>query len=479
MSCDKCKERMKQYNRIWVCSCGNFMPIIIPEERVENYRYFPKDKDVFIVNGVKKRLKNPECKDCKRKMEMKNGTGNDSFYPRIIKSINLINNEDAKCCKSKEGIELILKRKIGEITNDEFLAKSKYIKDANAKEIEEEEKNLTEGLEALIKNIKSEKTEEIFTLQTDEESLVKNEAIAYKLLEYETLKKNKKDNLKDAIENTIKYEQAKNYDEIEKLLRKMGIKDISSVKDIEIINTAYGYTRKYRSEENVASNEIFKIRSFIDSSLKEKYDNGTIDFLNTKSKTEGILIELDKEKIIKFLQKNNEIMRNMQIQTDNEKELNKWFIENPDPTIINNYIKIKDNGDITKDIYTLLHTISHMFINVFGENCGLEKNSLGEMIFVNVPAIFIYSQTIQGHVLGALTDMFKRNLFNVLKDTYEDNKTCIFDPICMDMSNGSCVGCSYLDEVTCERFNLDLSRKVLYGYQNNDTGENISGYWEE
>ena len=102
--------------------------------------------------------------------------------------------------------------------------------------------------------------------------------------------------------------------------------------------------------------------------------------------------ELDKEKIIKFLQSNNEIMKNRIIQTDNEKELNKWFIENPDPTIIDRYSEIQEDGSCTKDVYTLLHTISHMFINVFGENCGLDKNSLGEMIFINVPAIFIHKQ---------------------------------------------------------------------------------------
>ena len=42
-------------------------------------------------------------------MKMINATDNASFYPRIIKSVNLIKNEDAKICSSKEGIELILK----------------------------------------------------------------------------------------------------------------------------------------------------------------------------------------------------------------------------------------------------------------------------------------------------------------------------------------------------------------------------------
>ena len=477
MNCDICKEHMKQYNRIWACSCGNFLPIKIAEDKIQNYRYFPKNKNGFIIDGKESMLKAPICKECNNSMKMINATDNASFYPRIIKSVNLIKNKDAELCRSKEGIELILKRKIGDVSNNEFEAKKV---DITSKLDNDEKIEMTlSGIDALIKNIKMGNKEEIFSLQTDDESLLKNEAIAYKLLEYETIKNNKLLTLENAIENSIKYEQTKLNTEIDSLLEKMGIIDISSISNIEIINTAYGYTRVYQSEENVLPNEKFQIRSLIDSSSREKYESGKIDFLNTRDKTEGILIELDKSKIIKFLQKNNEIMKNTRIQIDNEKELNKWFIEQPNPTIINKYSEIEEDGSCTKDVYTLLHTISHMFINVFGENCGLDKNSLGEMIFVNVPAIFIYSQTIQGHVLGALTDMFKRNLLNVLKDTYENNKVCIFDPICIDTSNGRCVGCSYLDEVTCEHFNLDLTRKFLYGYENRDTNENIIGFWEE
>ena len=51
-----------------------------------------------------------------------------------------------------------------------------------------------------------------------------------------------------------------------------------------------------------------------------------------------------------------------------------------------------------------------------------------------------------------------------LRDTYNDNKNCTFDPLCMNTSDGSCCACSFLDEVACEHFNKDLSRRLLYGY---------------
>ena len=169
MDCDICKEHMKQYNRIWACSCGNFLPIKIAEDKVENYRYFPKNKNGFVINGKESMLKAPKCKDCNNLMKMINATDNASFYPRIIKSVNLIKNRDAELCKSKEGIELILKRKIGDVSKDEFEEKRTSIM-TMAKDKQKIEMSVS-GFDALLKNIKMNNKEEIFALQTDDENM--------------------------------------------------------------------------------------------------------------------------------------------------------------------------------------------------------------------------------------------------------------------------------------------------------------------
>ena len=97
----------------------------------------------------------------------------------------------------------------------------------------------------------------------------------------------------------------------------------------------------------------------------------------------------------------------------------------------------------------------------------------------NAGAIFIYSKTNQGAVLGALTQTFDKYLYEMLKCLYRDNETCTFDPLCMNTSNGSCCACTYLDEVACEHFNKDLSRRLLYGYEEKGTDEKIINFWEE
>ena len=49
----------------------------------------------------------------------------------------------------------------------------------------------------------------------------------------------------------------------------------------------------------------------------------------------------------------------------------------------------------------------------------------------------------------------------------------------MNTSEGSCCACTYLNEVACEHFNNDLTRRILYGYGDVDSLEYIKNFWEE
>ena len=120
-----------------------------------------------------------------------------------------------------------------------------------------------------------------------------------------------------------------------------------------------------------------------------------------------------------------------------------------------------------------------MFINTISKFCGIEKNSLSEMILLNSASILIYSKSNQGAVLGALTQTFNKYLYEMLNSVYSENETCTFDPLCINSNKGSCCACTYLDEVACEHFNKDLSRRILYGFKDNATNEEILNFWEE
>ena len=117
----------------------------------------------------------------------------------------------------------------------------------------------------------------------------------------------------------------------------------------------------------------------------------------------------------------------------------------------------------TKAIYSILHTISHLLIKSAGINSGISKEGFAEIIFPNIPAIFIYPTSEQGHVLGSVSGMFENNYRKFISDAFENFEQCSFDPICTTHHDGSCFACTMLSEVSCEHFNKDLSRKYLYG----------------
>lgn len=476
MNCD-CNGKNKimyQYNRAWICSCGNIYSIDEYEVDTSKLTYSAKVKDGFVKkDGEIYKIHNRKCQ-CGNLCTLENVTDPKAFYPRTITSIKLTENEEAELCKIQEGKKLIIDRQIGKIGEDEF---EKRTKDLLRKENGENKENI--GLDDefdCLKNITNlEKNSEIGT-SVEEETL-------YRLLEYSTIKRKIVTSMDKAISNAKKFGEVLDEKGIHTMLKRLKIENIASVSDIEIINTAYGYTRKYQDidEMKTEKKEPLVLRSF-----RNYLNKGIPNFYNIRTKTEGIIIDINKREIYNYLRKTYESSKQFVFKDLNDEELNKWFL---DSTHINTRLVKKfeeidtENGNMTnlytKCVYSLLHTISHMFINTISKYCGLDKGSLSEMIFLNAGAILIYSKTNQGAVLGALTQTFDKRLYGMLNDVYRDNEICAFDPLCMDTTNGSCCACSYLDEVVCEHFNKDLSRRLLYGYEDSESKEKIINFWEK
>ena len=472
-----CKGRIKQmnqYNRVWICSCGNIYSIDEMQVDATKLRYFANVKDGFVkANGEIQRIKNKKCQ-CGNVCTLENATDPKAFYPRIITSIKLTENEEASLCKLSEGKELIIDRQIGKIGEDEFKSRAKEILEKDSSE-NCEDIGLDDNFDILtgIEEIEKEKITED---NVSEETL-------YRLLEYNTIKRKIVTNMQKAIENAKKFERISDETEVEDILKKLKIKNIASVSDIEIINTAYGYTRKYQAPDEMRTDrkEPLVLRAFHDYNDKVRPN-----FYNIRTKTEGIIIEINKRDLYNYLKQTYSESKQFIFKNLSDEELNRWFLDkiNIDSGLIKPFKEIDiENGNMTnlytKCIYGLLHTISHMFINTISRFCGIDKSSLSEMIFINAGAILIYSKSNQGAVLGALTQTFDKYIYEILCYAYKDNETCVFDPLCMDTTNGSCCACSYLDEVACEHFNKDLSRRLLYGYEEKEKKEKVINFWEE
>lgn len=481
-------KQLHQYNRIWVCSCGSSFPISSFELDPGKYRYFANRKDGFVnVKGESEKIYK-KCPNCGGMCSMENATDPKAFFPRIITSVKLTDDGEAYYCEIPEGRELIIEKQIGKISEAEFKIRAEKLK--NEKENPVIDVRLDDDFDFMDCLLNPGKTQE-----KELESTVDPEVV-YKLLEYNTLKRPDKivTNLNQSINNAIRYEKISSADEIKNMLKALKVKDIFSVANIEIINTAYGYTRKYQSPEDVKKeNETFKLCAFqnngyrSDDSVEQLLSNPSLPrFYNIRTKTEGIMIDIDKREIYNYLKKHFENRNQFVFKDLNDQQLNAWFLNKDkiDMKLVKKFQNIDlENGKMTnlftQCVYELLHTISHMFINTISKFCGIDKSSLSEMIFLNACSVLIYSQTNQGAVLGALTQMFDKNLYELLRDVYRDNETCTFDPLCMNTSNGNCCACSFLDEVACEHFNKDLSRRLLYGYGEKGTVDFINNFWEE
>lgn len=463
--------RMMQYERVWVCSCG-YTSSITPNNVQPGDRYFASDPNgVTDKNNQKRRLQNL-CPSCKRLMSLINATDNQTFHPRTITTIKLYDNNHAKLCESEPGRQLILDKHKHLLSMSDFQREYEKLLKANATLSPLTNQPTSDDI---IEQLLGAPSNPATTNAPPAEQTSKE--VIYKVLEYDTLEEKKVTDLEQAVQNAVMLNQVPDRETVLNLAKKLKFKNIYSVADIEVINTAFGYTRRYQSPESVLDEkETFKLCAFT-----EKDHPGVPIFYNIRNKTEGIVIDLDPKAVYQYIkQALADSLRFHQLK--DESAIQDWFLNknNVDPGLIKPFNDIEvdstNTAQITKVVYNILHTISHLALQSISKLSGLDKDSLTEMIFPNLCSILIYAQTTQAIVLGALTSMFDKQVYDLLQSIGKDAEVCPFDPLCMETTNGSCLACTYLSEPSCEHFNKDLSRRYLYGYHGKKT--DIQGFWE-
>ena len=247
----------------------------------------------------------------------------------------------------------------------------------------------------------------------------------------------------------------------------LGFSNIQLCSSVPIVTCAYGYTRHDRAGDGV------RLRGFPREMEKRNVYAARLE-------TEGVLFELDRNRIIDWLLENGFIADNEQPVSREEADIKTWFLDKVDQNRIKPFTAIDDSDDkgrITKAVYTLLHSISHALIGEASELCGLDKSSLSEYILPGIPAVFIYCSNSQGFSMGALYNAFQTHLDKWLKHAKQNAKKCIFDPICINHDK-ACAGCLFLNEVSCQHFNKDLDRSFLCGHFNVQAQKRLKGFWE-
>jgi len=247
--------------------------------------------------------------------------------------------------------------------------------------------------------------------------------------------------------------------------QKLNLSNVYYIPSIKIIMSLIGIikgTNKFWDEEMPPHFELFW-----DNLINELINRKSVDRLQEKFSvysypfdTEGILIEFNPNSIVSWINENNLIENKFDANNANE------FLFKLDP---------ESNEIAYNNVYTLLHTFSHILLKKIHLFTGLGIDSCGEKIFVNGGSIFLYSNNNLN--IGGLQYLFENKMFgldSILNSLYEDVNDCSFDPLCMN-EKGSCFSCLYIPDFVCCNFNMNLDRNVFVG---NNKRKIMKSFWE-
>ena len=504
------KWAVKQLQMIYACECGYAQPIKIPHvQGVKNFKFRPNETQYKMFYRSGNSEKPAEfvqiCPNCNSRLVPDNANSGRNYKPFTLKVINLVDQRNGQFYK--KGIDAqktivcrwfdkLSTADYEEILNNIELAFSDAFKsDAQRRNVKQQVRALIDAgmlppemfesaVNNMLQNAPNTKSVERYVAMCDDLfSRKKTENpvgyaewlshFSFKLMQYDTLKYAKRIiTLEEAIQRQLDLEFIDSPEEVTALNKKMGITNMQVSCDIQIINCTYGYSRRVADPKNSTNKNCrLKLNAY------DRTRDGTANLVyGAKLDTEGILFEISQRKIVEWLYENNIISEEQLPDLDDDISVKKWFAQYVHSDVISMFGEIDDSEKITKNVFALLHSMSHAFMNSAGELSGLSGNSLTEIILVETASIFIYAQTSQGIPLGALSGMAESNYAYFLKKAFDEAKNCVFDPICTERDDTACSACLIIPEISCNHFNAELGRKYLYSIDGVDNP--TVGFWE-
>lgn len=504
------KWAVKQLQMIYACECGYAQPIKIPHvQGVKNFKFRPNETQYKMFYRSGNSEKPAEfvqiCPNCNSRLVPDNANSGRNYKPFTLKVINLVDQRNGQFYK--KGIDAqktivcrwfdkLSTADYEEILNNIELAFSDAFKsDAQRRNVKQQVRALIDAgmlppemfesaVNNMLQNAPNTKSVERYVAMCDDLfSRKKTENpvgyaewlshFSFKLMQYDTLKYAKRIiTLEEAIQRQLDMEFIDSPEEVAALNKKMGITNMQVSCDIQIINCTYGYSRRVADPKNSTNKNCrLKLNAY------DRTRDGTANLVyGAKLDTEGILFEISQRKIVEWLYENNIISEEQLPDLDDDVSVKKWFAQYVHSDVISMFGEIDDSEKITKNVFALLHSMSHAFMNSAGELSGLSGNSLTEIILVETASIFIYAQTSQGIPLGALSGMAESNYAYFLKKAFDEAKNCVFDPICTERDDTACSACLIIPEISCNHFNAELGRKYLYSIDGVDNP--TVGFWE-
>ena len=258
----------------------------------------------------------------------------------------------------------------------------------------------------------------------------------------------------------------------QKITRLLGIDRLSLASDFPMTHVTFGFTRA----------EYTPRQSRLNPFPPDRDHQGRFPLYVDSIQADAILIQIDSQRVWKWLEKNGFSIQVPKMARDQEKAKRAYFVNlfsalSLQPSPINLTQTLTSDYPEARMVFGLIHTMSHIFLKKAALLCGLDHTSLSEYVLPRALMFAIYSNHRFGATIGALSSLFDQSLPEWLGQIANDSQLCIYDPVCLS-KGGNCHACTHLAETSCRYFNVNLGRPFLFGGMDSQLGEIKYGYFD-
>ena len=246
-------------------------------------------------------------------------------------------------------------------------------------------------------------------------------------------------------------------------MRDTGLADVRLIGDFPVTTVVVGYTRDQREADATVIRAFPRLR---------QDDPRTPLFVDTVE-TEALMFRLDPARVLRWLTLNGLTTGSLPDYSDRA-SVRAWILNRM--ASIDPFQEIPEDEPITRAVYGLVHSFSHLVLRQAVIQSGFDRTSLSEYLFPRALSFVLYSNNRAKFTIGGLYTLFEQTLHEHLRAVMDKSEACVYDPVCMEEA-GACHACMHVSEISCEHFNRNLSRKYLFGRIEADGSEFI-GYWD-
>jgi hypothetical protein len=248
----------------------------------------------------------------------------------------------------------------------------------------------------------------------------------------------------------------------------LGVERVELVQGFEIFEAAFGFTRGHATGDGVVLRGFNVAAGAISQSFSRQPGSKDVGFpcYLLRAETEALRVTLSPRAIAAWLR---QFGVDVPAETASAADLRRWFVERAGRY---DRFPVRSGDDSKDNVFTLLHTISHVFVRALSGFSGLRTSSLSEYFFPRCLSFIIYVNKMSFNA-GNLRAVCEQAIDRLADALPNDPlfRVCAHDPLCLS-EGGACTACLYLADQSCGHANRLLDRSLIFG------GKGIRGFWQ-